>query len=141
MLKRFVYLFISLIPSTAFSWECPKHGRESELSYSWNNSEFVYVATVIKASYVQNKEPPFRYIFKVEEAFKPIEADEVDVTGDRSVQLTIGEKYVVFSDGNALDFCNTVLPFNRQWVGREDLPGRSAYVKKILKLAGEDGDP
>lgn len=139
--KGNLYLALLIASPASFAWECPGDAKMSELEYSWKNSSLVYVATVMAGEYSPEKDYPYRYDLQVNESFKPVGSVEFSIKGDWSVSLALGEKYVFFANGNTLDFCNLVLSFDRQWMEREDVPARRAYVEQILKWADEVDKP
>ena len=140
-IRGYLGLALAIAAPISFAWECPGDRKNYELEYNWDNSSLVYVATVMKGWYSPKEEYPYRYKLKIEESFKPIAPVELSINGDSSIQLALGGKYVFFANSNTLDACNIVLPFDRQWIERDDVPAKLAYVEKILELAGKTESP
>lgn len=143
--SRMRYLIFILLLQAPFSiaWECPHShlSAEKKLEYIWANSKEVVVAVVQSGRLSGENGGYYEYDLGVSHALKSEHPDTIKIQGDWSIQLTIGQQYVFFKNGNKLDFCDLVLPFEFQWLEREDVPRQREYVEKILSLSGYRYEP
>jgi len=123
-----------------YSWECPlddgRYTQENKIEYFWVNRPNIIVGTVVSGKKFGKGLGRFDIEVSVNKSYKSKLGGVVHYNGDWSAGLTLGQEYIFFTNGRVISYCDLVLPYSESWATRKDLPIKSSYVNKIIRLSG-----